>query len=110
VETLVKGDVIVLPFPFSNLSASKNRPALVAAIASEDEVILCQITSVLRSDKYVITLSDGDFKQGGLHMESRIRCNKLFTADKSIISYKIGILKESKVKEVENKLVEIFMR
>lgn len=41
----VIGDVVVVPFPFSDLSASKKRPALVVATLSGDDVILCQITS-----------------------------------------------------------------
>jgi len=41
----VKGDVVVLPFPFSDLSAVKRRPALVVAALTGEDVILCQITS-----------------------------------------------------------------
>ena len=42
----VKGDVVVLPFPFSDLSASKKRPALVvASIQPHGDLILCMITS-----------------------------------------------------------------
>ncbi len=41
----VKGDVVIMPFPFSDLSASKKRPALVVASLAGDDVILCQITS-----------------------------------------------------------------
>ena len=41
----VKGDVVVVPFPFSNLTEAKKRPALVIAVLSGDDVILCQITS-----------------------------------------------------------------
>ena len=40
-EELVKGDVVVLPFPFSDLSASKKRPALVVATLRGDDIILC---------------------------------------------------------------------
>jgi len=40
----VKGDAVVLPFPFSDLGSSKRRPALVVAIASAGDVILAQIT------------------------------------------------------------------
>jgi len=41
----VKGDVVVMPFPYSDLSATKKRPALVIAALDGDDVILCQITS-----------------------------------------------------------------
>lgn len=41
----IKGDVVVIPFPFSDLTMSKRRPALVLAELSGDDLILCQITS-----------------------------------------------------------------
>lgn len=41
----VKGDVVVIPFPFSDLTQSKRRPAIVIAVLDGDDLILCQITS-----------------------------------------------------------------
>ena len=109
-EEFVKGDVVVLPFPFSDLSKSKKRPALVASILDGDDIVLCQITSEARVDSYSIVLTSSDFKKGSLNLTSMIRPNKLFTADKSIILYKIGSLKESKIKEVEKGIVDIFTK
>ncbi len=109
-EELVKGDVVVLPFPFSDLSMSKKRPALVVAVLEGNDIVLCQITSEARNDGYSITLASNDFKKGSLNLTSMIRPNKLFTADKSIILYKTGSLKESKIKEVENGIVDIFTK
>ena len=65
-EEFVKGDVVVLPFPFSDLSKSKKRPALVAAILKGDDIILCQITSEARVDSYSIALVSSDFKKGSV--------------------------------------------
>ncbi len=48
----VKGDVVVIPFPFSDLSQSKRRPALVIAELEGDDLILCQITSQTILDNY----------------------------------------------------------
>ncbi len=60
-EKSVKGDVVVVPFPFSDLSASKRRPALVAALKGND-AILCQITSQAKLDDHSIVLADADFE------------------------------------------------
>lgn len=106
-ERFVKGDVVVLLFPFSDLSASKKRPALVVANLDGDDFILCQITSENRSDNYSITLNEGDFKYGKLNVVSIIRPNKLFTANKSIIQYKACSVNDRKIKETEEKLVKI---
>jgi|SRR3989344_5984861 len=106
-EKFVKGDVIVLSFPFSDLSSSKKRPALVLSNIVDNDLILCQITSQQRFDKSSIPLEDSDFKKGKLSLISNIRPNKLFTADKEIIDYKIGSLNEKKLKEVIDIIIKI---
>ena len=103
----VKGEVVVVPFPFSDLSANKKRPALVVAALSGDDVILCQITSKTISDSYAVPLANTDFKTGTLHQDSNIRLNRLFTTDSNIILYRAGVLTPSKIKEVVAKIVEI---
>lgn len=83
----VKGDVVVLPFPFSDLSGTKRRPALVVAELQGDDVILSQITSQI-SDSYAIPVAKSDFVSGGLRHDSNVRPNRLFTADSKIIIYR----------------------
>lgn len=109
-ERFVKGDVVVLPFPFSDLSISKNRPSLVVVNLKGEDIILCQITSQSRDDLDAIELKQENFQQGSLNIDSWIRPSRLFTADISIIKYKTGTLKQEKIKEVEEKLCEIFRR
>lgn len=103
----VKGDVVVVPFPFSDLSANKKRPALVVASLTGDDVILCQITSQTIADSYAIPLTDNDFKRGTLKQASNIRPNRLFTAESSIILYRVGSLRDAKMKQVVARLVQI---
>lgn len=103
----VKGDVVVAPFPFTDLTGSKRRPALVVAVLAGDDVILCQITSVARRDAYSIPLVAGDFARGGLPRPSVIRPNRLFTADDGLIMRSAGALKTAKLQDVIEKIVEI---
>lgn len=106
-----KGEAVVLQFPFSDLSSSRKRPAVVVANLSGDDLILAQITSAFaRSDEYSLSLELKDFQSGRLPISSLIRTNKLFTADQSIISFRVGILKKEKIKEIENKLIEIIKK
>ena len=109
-EGLVKGDVVVIPFPFSDLSALKKRPAVIVANLTGDDHIIAQITSVARTDNYSISLETKDFKSGKLPHSSMIHPNKLFTADQSLISYKAGSVNDKKVKEIEKTLVSIFTK
>jgi mRNA interferase MazF len=103
----VKGEVVVVPFPFSNLTNSTKRPALVVAELLGDDVILCQITTGNRPDGYSIPLSKSDFATGSIHLDSSIRPSRLFTADSNIIIKSIGKLSVTKMAEVEEKIIEI---
>lgn len=106
----VKGEVVVLPFPFSDLSRNKRRPALVIANLTGEDMILCMITRSTR-DADSITLSATDFSSGGnLKVTSNIRPNRLFTAENSIIEKSKGQVSPSKVSEVTRKLIEIVSR
>jgi len=106
--TFVKGEIVVLPFPFSDLSASKRRPAFVLADLEGDDIILCQITGKLKIDRYSIELNDKHFKEGSLNLTSNIRPNRIFTADAKIVCYKVGKVSDEKVKEVKDMLLSIF--
>ena len=106
----IKGDVVVVSFPFSDLSATKRRPALVLAKASDNELILAQITSQSFCDSYAVKIDSSSFESGGLNVLSNIRANKLFTAERKILLYKAGALKQEKIKEVINVIVELLSK
>ena len=103
----IKGDVVVIPFPFSDLSSSKRRPALVLAELKGDDIILCQITSKEVNDNYAIPLLTQEFKDGNLNQDSNIRPNRLFTADEGIVIYKVGAINNNKLGIVIEKTIEI---
>lgn len=103
----VRGDVVVIPFPFSDLSGSKRRPALVVATLPGNDVILCQITSQAASNAYAIPITAADFADGSLSVDSNVRPEKLFTADSGIIAYRAGGLSATKMQEVLTKIVEL---
>jgi mRNA interferase MazF len=105
--TFIKGDIVVLPFPFSDLSSSKRRPALVLADLQGDDIILCQITSRNTRDNSAISLENSDLTNGSLSTSSNIRPNRLFTADKRIIPYTLGHLSQSKYSEVVDTIIEL---
>ena len=108
--TFIKGDVVVVPFPFSDLTKAKRRPALVLANLTGNDLILCQITSQNITDSYGINLTNNDFSPGSLNQNSNIRPNKIFTADSQIIIYKVGQLKAKKIEEVIWKIINILQQ
>lgn len=88
------GAVVLVPFPFSDLSRSKLRPAVVLAEAGRGDWILCQVTSNPYSDPRAAAISDEDFRTGSLRVESYARPGKLFTANRDLLVAQVGELKE----------------
>jgi len=99
--------VVVLPFPFSNLSGSKRRPALVLADLPGADILLCQITSQATRDALALPLTATDFASGALPVASFIRPSRLFTADKSIIVRKAGSLRADLQRQVVAAIVRL---
>ena len=74
------GAVVLVRFPFSDLSKSKLRPAVVLADAGRGDRVLCQITSKPYGDARAIPLEASAFASGSLRVTSYVRPGKLFTA------------------------------
>ena len=103
----VKGDIVVIKFPFSDLTGAKRRPALVLSDLEGSDIILCQITGRVKADKYSIKLDYDDYTNGSLKVESIVCCNKLFTADKNAILYSACKISSAKMDEVVTAVVNI---
>ncbi len=101
------GQVVLVPFPFSDLSRTKMRPAVVLADAGRDDWILCQVTSNPYGDEKAIVLSEKDFQSGALRVTSYARPGKLFTANASLIVESVGELKKSTIKKMVESVVTI---
>ncbi len=104
----VAGEVVVFPFPQSNLQSGKRRPALVVADLVGDDLVLCQITSKARSDCYAVPLLLSDFEFGRLAVDSFIRASRLFTVEQSVILYTAGKIKAAKLQQVKAKIRQLF--
>jgi mRNA interferase MazF len=86
------GSIVIVPFPFSDLSSSKLRPAVVLAPAGRQDWILCQMTSRPYGDADALVIMPADLALGSLRMQSYARPAKLFTANLDIIMDLIGEL------------------
>lgn len=92
--TLGPASVVVIPFPFSDLSASKLRPAIVLADAGRGDWLLCQVTSKPFTDPAAIRLTPAQLTQGALNAISYVRPLKLFTASTSLVVKRVAILSD----------------
>lgn len=101
------GQVVILPFPFSDLSQQKNRPALLLADVGRGDWVLCQITSNAFSDSRAIELAIEDFSSGSLQRASYARPGKLFTAHQSLFSGVAGSLDSDALDRVRDAVIAL---
>jgi mRNA interferase MazF len=105
---LAPGLVVLVRFPFSDLSSSKLRPAIVLAHAGGVDWVLCQVTSNPYGDPAAVALNDDSFASGGLSRSSFARPGKLFTASATIIARAAGVLTSEAHRELGRRVVNLF--
>lgn len=101
------GAVVLVTFPFSDLSQTKLRPAIVLARASRSDWILCQITSNPYSDSRAVELTDNSLGSGSLRMVSYARPGKLFTGNDSLVVASVGKLRAEVFRQVVEAVIDL---
>jgi mRNA interferase MazF len=99
------GQVVLVPFPFSDLSQSRMRPAVCLADAGRGDWVLCQVTSNPYGDSRAVVLDQRQFAAGALHVTSYARPGKLFTAHQSLLVASVGRLKEDAFRQIIDAVV-----
>lgn len=99
-EGFVRGDIIVVDFPYSNLKDSKRRPVLILKIPKGEDIVVLQITSSSYEKSLEVLIKKEDFSKGSLKKDSHVRIDKIASVDKSLIKYKIGSLKKEKFNKI----------
>ena len=101
------GAVVLVPFPFSDLSQTKLRPAVALTDAGRGDWILCQITSNPYGDPHAVELTESSFATGSLRVASFARPGKLFTANRELMVAQVGTLKEEPLARIVEAVIGI---
>ncbi len=106
-----QGDIVVVPFPFSDLSGFKQRPVLILSNdvynSQSDDLVTCGITTHIKNVDYSIVLENSDLKEGYIPVTSRIRIDKLFTLEKGIVRKKIAKVNKNVLEEVKKEFFKL---
>lgn len=104
----VSGQVVVVPFPFTDLSSAKVRPALVLASLSRGDVIRCQITSQSAGHPEAVPILSGDFEAGGvLPRASFVLPHRVVTANEVCVRRAVGKLVPAKLHEIRERVCAV---
>ena len=113
-QSKLKNKIVLVPFPFDDLSSSKVRPAvcLTEPIGQHKHVVLAFITSRLpeypESSDLVLHRDEEDFASTGLRVSSAIRLHRLMTITTELVRRELGELSPKQQEEVKQKLHELF--
>jgi mRNA interferase MazF len=104
---LAAASVVIVRFPFSDLSNSKLRPAIVLAGVDRGDWVLCQVTSRPYADAGAIRLDADSFAAGSLQLVSYARPGKLFTANESLVATSVGSLTSDAHRQIIDAVIDI---
>lgn len=110
----MKSNIVLVPFPFDDLTSAKVRPAvcLTDEIQPYGHIVLAFITSNILTNPsdtdLVIKSTDADFTQTGLKVSSTVRLHRLITVSSKIITRKLGKLSPNQQTEIEDHLRKLF--
>jgi len=105
-------EVVLLPYPFSNLEGIKVRPALIVSNnqfnKKSDDCIMAPLTTIIKNEPYSIIIDSENLSSGKLIKQSRIRTDKIFSVKKSLIRMKIGVLDDNSFDKVKAEIFSMF--
>lgn len=109
---LEPGEIVLVPFPFTDLTARKTRPALVMTVqdynALSPDVILCAITSNLANSAHSVLISNDDLERGDIPKPSRVKVDKVVTLQQSTIRKRLARLKPAAMAHVMREFETLF--
>ena len=100
-----KGDIVLVPFPFTDLSGQKNRPAVVLVVADLDVTVVFMTTQLKWNDALDIMLEPSP--TNGLKTTSLVKLNKIATLDKEMMLGKLGSLSQQETMLLNKNLIEL---
>ncbi len=107
-----QGEIVFVPFPFTDLTTMKKRPVLVISKSDYNkksaDIVTCGITSNIKETDYSILIGNKDLTKGFLPLPSRIKVNNVFTLEKSIVIKSFGKVKENIMKKVKEEFYKLF--
>ena len=106
-----QGDILIVPFPFSNLNGTKQRPVLVLSKTEYnnycEDVVTCGITSNKKYSKHSVIIDNKDLIEGVIPNSSRIKVDKLFTLEQTIIIKKIARINKETFEKVKKEFINL---
>jgi mRNA interferase MazF len=100
-----KGDIVLIPFPFTDLLGNKNRPTVILFDSKEDVTVCFLTTQIKCQSAFDITIEPSDLN--GLKKKSLVRLNKFASIDKDLVIGRLGELDDHSISLLNKNLIEL---
>jgi mRNA interferase MazF len=105
-------EVVLLPYPFSNLEQKKVRPAIVISNNNFNKIcndfIAVPLTSVIKDEPFSLAINQNDLRNGKLIRPSRVRLDRIFSVEKRLVQMKIGDVNDTFFDKLKSEIIEVF--
>jgi mRNA interferase MazF len=106
-----QGEIVIVPFPFSDLSSIKQRPVLILSKNVDNEniedIITCGITANIKDTRYSILFDNSNLVEGEIPKQSRVKVDKLFTISQDIVKKKVGRIDKETFKKIKLEFIKL---
>jgi mRNA interferase MazF len=103
-----KGALVLIPFPFTDLSGHKVRPALILHVSRGEDCIAAFISSESSHKKHPCAVPVVPTNENGLKVKSVIKIDKIATLQKKIVLGELGKLESLVLKTVDRTIRSVF--
>ena len=104
--TCKRGDLIGIPFPYSDLTTKKRRPVLVLTSPDRHSDFICLAVTSVPTVEVAVVIDRKSMETGHLPMRSWIRCDKIFTLSENIIVKNYGTVCDTALQDVMERVCE----
>ncbi len=109
---LSKGDIVLVPFPFTDLSQNKLRPSVVLSVDNiRNDITVCFISSqnvdIIAQDELLLDSSDSEFLGTGLKVVSKVRVSRIVTLETNLITRGLGKLGKNQIQKLNSCLKKV---
>lgn len=105
-------ELVLLPYPFSDLEGTKVRPAIIMSNDSfnsrGNDCIMVPLTTVIKDEPYSVIIDQQNMSSGDLIKPSRVRADKIFAVEKDLITMKIGFINEKTFEKIKQEIHKMF--
>ncbi len=111
---LSQGELVLIPVPFTDLSSQKRRPVIIISSTAYNrisrDIIVVAVTSNLAIVPHSLPLIGTDLSNGTLKQSSRVRADRIYTLEQSLVVKSFGILKAEAIDRIYSEIQTIFSK